>query len=266
MDDLDELDWPESVKTMQREWIGRSRGASSSTSTVDWAVDGGQTLRGLHHAAGHPVRRDLPGRWRPSIRWSLELTTPERERAGRGADAYVAEASAQEVRPRTHRPRQRTRRACSPAAYATESRCWTPRTIRGPRIPILDRRLRVGQLRDRRDHGRSRRKTSGTGSLREKFGLPIRAHRGTSRPSWASMDQKPTSPARDRAIESPASWDGLSDPRGHRSASIEVAGGAAAARFGEARPIACATGCSRRQRYWGEPFPVLHGEDGTMTA
>ena len=26
LDDLDDLDWPESIKAMQREWIGRSRG------------------------------------------------------------------------------------------------------------------------------------------------------------------------------------------------------------------------------------------------
>jgi len=30
LDDLDELDWPEPIKKMQREWIGRSEGASAS--------------------------------------------------------------------------------------------------------------------------------------------------------------------------------------------------------------------------------------------
>ncbi len=35
LDDLEELDWPDSVKAMQREWIGRSTGAE-----IDFAVDG----------------------------------------------------------------------------------------------------------------------------------------------------------------------------------------------------------------------------------
>ncbi|MEV4509034.1 leucine--tRNA ligase [Dactylosporangium sp. NPDC049525] len=40
LDDLDRLDWPEKVKTMQRNWIGRSRGAH-----VDFATDGDEPIR-----------------------------------------------------------------------------------------------------------------------------------------------------------------------------------------------------------------------------
>jgi leucyl-tRNA synthetase len=40
LDDLDRLDWPEKVKTMQRNWIGRSRGAH-----VDFATDEGTPIR-----------------------------------------------------------------------------------------------------------------------------------------------------------------------------------------------------------------------------
>jgi leucyl-tRNA synthetase len=40
LDDLDRLDWPEKVKTMQRNWIGRSRGAH-----VDFATDGDSAIR-----------------------------------------------------------------------------------------------------------------------------------------------------------------------------------------------------------------------------
>lgn len=35
LEDLDELEWPESIKEMQRNWIGRSEGAELNFSFLD---------------------------------------------------------------------------------------------------------------------------------------------------------------------------------------------------------------------------------------
>lgn len=37
LEDLDDLDWPESVKEMQRNWIGRSEGAEMQFNVLDTA-------------------------------------------------------------------------------------------------------------------------------------------------------------------------------------------------------------------------------------
>ncbi len=56
LNDLDTIDWPEHVKTMQRNWIGRSEGAEVTFRCEDWAR---HRLPRVHDQPGHAVRRDV---------------------------------------------------------------------------------------------------------------------------------------------------------------------------------------------------------------
>ena len=55
LDDLDRMDWPDSVKAMQRNWIGRSTGA-----TIGFPTEA-EPVERLHHPARHRVRCHLHG-------------------------------------------------------------------------------------------------------------------------------------------------------------------------------------------------------------
>ena len=57
LDDLATIDWPEQIKLMQTNWIGRSEGAE-----VDFGAAGPRRrAHGLHDAARHALRRHLHG-------------------------------------------------------------------------------------------------------------------------------------------------------------------------------------------------------------
>ena len=62
LDDLEELEgkWPETVRTMQANWIGRSEGARVDFKDRSPKDYGGQApAAGLHDAAGHALGRDV---------------------------------------------------------------------------------------------------------------------------------------------------------------------------------------------------------------
>ena len=94
IDDLDEVDWPEPIKKMQRDWIGRSEGARIASS---W--HGSRQDRGLHHPARHALRRHLHGAG-PRAPAGRAITTTAQRAA---VDAYV----------------ERTARAASGRAWPT---------------------------------------------------------------------------------------------------------------------------------------------------
>ncbi len=63
LDDLELLDWPDKVKAMQRNWIGRSTGASVLFGTI------GGRYRGVHHPARHACSARPTWSWHPSTSW-----------------------------------------------------------------------------------------------------------------------------------------------------------------------------------------------------
>ena len=177
LDDLDSLDWSESIKLMQRNWIGRSTGAS-----VRFPVEGhdGSRHRGVHDAARHLVRRHLHG---------AGARAPARRRhhrepvARRRARERLREQPARRVEGCVRRDRPAA--GCGESLSRFRGREDRSRTAVGDagedgRVhrrlrdqpderrahPDLHRRLRAHGLRHRCDHGGARRTTNATSSSR----------------------------------------------------------------------------------------------------
>jgi leucyl-tRNA synthetase len=251
LSDLDGLDWPESLKEMQRNWIGRSEGADVvfRVPVAGGARPGGATGDAAQKAAAEFVvfttRPDtLFGATycvlAPEHPLVPRITTPDRERE---VAAYVEKARQKAERERLAEAKEKT------GAF-TGSFAVNPATGRPVPIWIADYVLLgygTGAImavpgHDQRDWDFARA-----------FGLPIVevvkggdlttaafVDDGVSVNS-AFLDGLPTAAAKERMI----SW--LEEKElGKRKVQYKLR-----------------DWLFSRQRYWGEPFPILHLEDGT---
>ena len=121
LDDLETIEWPEHVKTMQRNWIGRSEGAEVTFR----CARARHRLPRLHDAPGHAVRRDV-------LRHGARA--PRRAAAGRGHRARAGG-------PRLRQPRadrEPARSAATPTARrpASRSAARVINPVNGERIPM----------------------------------------------------------------------------------------------------------------------------------
>jgi leucyl-tRNA synthetase len=243
LDDLDRLDWPEKVKTMQRNWIGRSLGARIRFTNVEVFTTRPDTLFGATYlvlAPEHPLVAELAAtQWPPGVdsRWTGGAATP-----AEAIDAYRRSVA---QRSELERQESRDKTGVFTGAYATN-----PGTGQPIPVFIADYVLMgygTGAImavpgQDQRDW-----------DFAEAFGLPI--VRTVAPPEGfegqAYVGEGP-------AINS-AFLDGLDVAEAKKAITGWLEGSGA----GEGTvQYKLRDWLFARQRYWGEPFPIVYDDEG----
>jgi leucyl-tRNA synthetase len=247
LSDLDGIDWPESIKVQQREWIGRSEGAQ-----IEFAVEG----------AGDKL---VVFTTRPDTLWgaTFMVVAPEHKLLSKApasqraaVDAYVASAASKSELERTELAKEKSGVFTGLFAHNPAFEAGDPRG----RIPIwvADYVLisyGTGAImsvpgHDERDF-----------EFATRFGLEIREVVKPAAGEKTLADGVCVS-GEGTAIHS-GPLDGLATPEAKKRAIawLEQRG------VGKARiTYKLRDWLFSRQRYWGEPFPLLHLEDGRTIA
>ncbi|MFE9442707.1 leucine--tRNA ligase [Streptomyces sp. NPDC006602] len=263
LNDLDALDWPEAIKLQQRNWIGRSEGAR-----VDFPIDGERitvfttrpdTLFGATYmvlAPEHPlVEKFTPAAWPEGTHevWTGGHATP-----GEAVAAYRAQAASKSDVERQAEAKDKT--GVFIGAYATNP-------VNGDQVPVFiadyvlmgygTGAIMAVPAGDQRDFEFARA-----------FELPIHCiveptdGRGTDTSTWedafSSYDAKIINSSNDEI-----SLDGLgvAEAKARITEWLERSGvGAGTVNF------RLRDWLFSRQRYWGEPFPIVYDEDGIAHA
>lgn len=234
--DLEELDWPESIKEMQRNWIGRSEGAE-----VTFGIEGHDesftvfttrpdTLYGATYAVLAPEHKLVE-----------KITTSEQKAA---VEAYLEQAKHKSDLERTDLAKEKT--GVFTGAYAINP-------VNGERLPIWiadyvlisygTGSIMAVPAHDERDY-----------EFAKTFDLPIKqviAGGDISKEAYAGDGEHINSGFLDglnkeQAINKMIEW--LEEnKKGSRKVTYRLR-----------------DWLFSRQRYWGEPIPIIHLEDGTM--
>ncbi|KRK90945.1 leucine--tRNA ligase [Companilactobacillus futsaii] len=236
LDDLDDIDWPESIKEMQRNWIGRSVGAqitfpiADSDDSVNVFTTRPDTIFGVEYMTLAPEHKLVD-----------KITTPEQKAA---VDAYKEEVSHKSDLDRTDLNDEKT--GVFTGAYAINP-------VNGKRIPIwISDYVLV---------------TYGTGAV---MAVPAHDDRdfAFAKKFDLPMTQVIEGNLEDGAITGEGKHinsdflDGLNkeDAINRAVEYLEDKG------FGEKKVnYRLRDWVFSRQRYWGEPIPVIHWEDGTTS-
>ncbi|OUZ14467.1 leucine--tRNA ligase [Enterococcus cecorum] len=238
LDDLEELDWPESIKEMQRNWIGRSVGANVTfkVAGTDREFTVFTTRPDTLFGATYTVLA-------PELDLVKEITTPEQMQA---VEDYIAQAAKKSDLNRTDLAKEKT--GVFTGAYAINP-------VNGKEIPIwiADYVLAsygTGAIMAVPAHDERDFEFAKTFDLEI---IPVLAGGDVTKAPFTEDGEHINSEFlnglnKQEAIDKMVAW--LEE---HGVGKKEVS-------------YRLRDWLFSRQRYWGEPIPIIHWEDGTTTA
>ncbi|MBD7907885.1 leucine--tRNA ligase [Sporosarcina gallistercoris] len=238
LEDLDDLDWPESLKDMQRNWIGRSEGAQ-----LTFAVEGSEQSFDVFTTRPDTIFGATYAVLAPEHKLVDSITTPEQKDA---VAAYLDKVKLKSDLERTDLAKEKT--GVFTGAYAVNP-------ASGEKMPIWiadyvlvsygTGAIMAVPAHDERDY-----------EFAKEFGLPITevvAGGDIEREAYTGEGTHVNSGfldglGKDEAIEKSIAWL-VEEGKGEKKITYRLR-----------------DWLFSRQRYWGEPIPIIHWEDGTMTA
>lgn len=238
LEDLDELDWPESIKEMQRNWIGRSEGAH-----VHFTIDGYEDTFTVFTTRPDTLFGATYAVLAPEHPFVEKITTAEQKEA---VEAYLDQIKSKSDLERTDLAKDKT--GVFTGAYAINP-------VNGERMPIWiadyvlmsygTGAIMAVPAHDERDY-----------EFAVKFELPIKevvAGGDVSKEAYTGDGEHVNSDFlngldKEEAISNMIQWLQANE-KGEKQVTYRLR-----------------DWLFSRQRYWGEPIPVIHWEDGTTTA
>lgn len=237
LEDLDKLDWPEKVKKMQSDWIGKSNGAE-----VDFKVDGSDETITVYTTRPDTLYGATFMVLAPEHKLAASLAVPETKEA---VDRYIYEAS---MKSNVDRLQSKEKTGVFTGSYAVNP-------LNGARTPIWlsdyvladygTGAIMCVPAHDERDFEFAR-----------KFDIPIIQVIAKDGKEIENMTE-PYTEANGIVINS-RSWNGMESSvlKKEAPAMIEERG------FGKKTTnYKLRDWVFSRQRYWGEPIPIVHCPD-----